>query len=99
MVFGRRVIAALCLGVLFGCADQNLIGPELRSGDVGDQGSPHLTVMTRNLYVGADVDAVIAALVSPDPSDDLPTLLGAIAVSQETDLPARMAAIAREIRV
>jgi hypothetical protein len=29
--------------------------------------------MTRNLYVGTDVDAVIAALRT-DPADDLPTI-------------------------
>ena len=34
--------------------------------------------MTWNMYVGADVDAVIAALLSPDPSDDQPALLAAI---------------------
>ena len=29
-----------------------------------------ITVMTRNMYVGAEVDAVIGALVTPDPADD-----------------------------
>ncbi len=35
-------------------------------------------VMTQNMYVGADLDVVIAALASPDPNDDVPALLGAI---------------------
>jgi len=53
--------------------------------------------MTRNMYIGADVDRVIGALATPDPTDDLPALLGAIAVVQATDFPARAAAIAGEI--
>jgi len=56
-----------------------------------------LTVMSRNLYVGANVDAVIAALVSPDPNDDFPALLNAISTLQETDFPTRARAIAGEI--
>jgi endonuclease/exonuclease/phosphatase family metal-dependent hydrolase len=53
--------------------------------------------MTRNMYVGADVDAVIGALATPDPLDDQTALLAAIATLQETDFPARAEAIAREI--
>ena len=58
---------------------------------------PDITVMTRNMYVGADVDAVIAALVTPDPADDQAALVAAIGTLQETDFPARAAAMAREI--
>ncbi len=57
-----------------------------------------VTVMSRNLYVGTDVDAVIAALASPDPDDDLPALTGAIAILEQTNFPARAAAIADEIQ-
>ncbi|MDX2119596.1 MAG: endonuclease/exonuclease/phosphatase family protein [Gemmatimonadota bacterium] len=56
-----------------------------------------ISVISRNLYVGADVDRVIGALATPDPTDDLPALLGAIAVVQATDFPARARALAREI--
>src|SRR5216110_2366364 len=35
-------------------------------------GSSDITVMTQNLYVGADVDLVIRALGTPDPGDDSP---------------------------
>lgn len=56
-----------------------------------------ITVMTQNLYVGADVDAVIGALASPDPNDDVPALLFAINTLGETDFPARAEAVADAI--
>ena len=60
-------------------------------------GASEITVMTQNLYIGADVDAVIGALASPDPNDDVPALLFAIETLGETDFPARAEAIADEI--
>jgi endonuclease/exonuclease/phosphatase family metal-dependent hydrolase len=56
-----------------------------------------ITVMTQNLYVGADVDLVIRALGTPDPGDDFPALQLAIATVGKTDFPARAQAIADEI--
>ena len=56
-----------------------------------------ISVMTQNLYVGADVDLVIRALGTPDPGDDFPALLVAIETVGKTDFPARAAAIADEI--
>jgi hypothetical protein len=60
-------------------------------------GAGRLGVLTRNLYVGADVDAVISALVSPSPDDDLAALTAAIQTLQRTDFPTRARAIADEI--
>jgi endonuclease/exonuclease/phosphatase family metal-dependent hydrolase len=56
-----------------------------------------ITVMTQNLYVGADVDLVIRALGTADPADDFPALLFAIETVGKTDFPARAAAIADQI--
>jgi len=53
--------------------------------------------MTQNMYVGADVDAVIGALASPDPNDDVPALLFAIQTLGETDFPVRADALADAI--
>jgi hypothetical protein len=39
--------------------------------------------MTRNMYVGANVDAVIAALITPDPADDQTALFEAISTLQD----------------
>ena len=93
------------LVVLFGqaCTDEAPTGPalsdeaglELRHGR-GE--SDAITVMTQNLYVGADVDAVITALATPDPNDDIPALLDAVATIERTDFAARADAIAAEIR-
>jgi endonuclease/exonuclease/phosphatase family metal-dependent hydrolase len=54
-------------------------------------------VITRNLCVGTDVDAVILALRSEDPVDDATALAQAVETLQRTDFPARAAAIADEI--
>jgi hypothetical protein len=54
-------------------------------------------VLTRNLYVGTDLDAVLTALVSSDPQDDLPALLAGIRTLQETDFPRRAEVFADEI--
>jgi hypothetical protein len=87
------------------CADQTEPTPmpdadaasiEEHNGRWGGAGD--VTVMTQNLYVGADVDAVITALATPDPDDDIPALLAAVATIKRTDFPARARAIAREIK-
>lgn len=64
-------------------------------GETG--GAQQVTVMTQNLYVGTDVDAVLAALMSSDPSDDVPALFAAIETLDRTDFPTRAGAIADEV--
>ncbi len=60
-------------------------------------GASEITVMSQNLYVGADVDLVIQALGTPDGGDDFPALLFAIATLGKTAFPARAEAIADQI--
>ena len=60
-------------------------------------GAQRVGVMTQNLYVGADVDAVLAALMTPDPNDDVPALFTAIETLGKTDFPTRAGAIADKI--
>src|SRR6185295_2830538 len=73
--------------------------PTLETGaDQGSAGRGHaIAVMTQNMYVGADLDAVIGALVSPDPADDFPALLGGIQTLGRTDYPSRARAFAQTI--
>jgi Endonuclease/Exonuclease/phosphatase family len=95
----RRPLLIAALIVAGACSDQSdtPFAPDAMDPATVHPGSSDLVVMTRNLYVGADVDAVIAALASPDPADDIPALLAAVATLQETDFPARASAVADEI--
>ncbi len=98
----HRFLALGAVPLLAACTDASVLGPahyEINDPVFRSTGSKahEVTVMNWNIYIGADVDAVIAALVSPDPNDDLPTLLTAIQTLQETDVLARMQAVAREI--
>jgi endonuclease/exonuclease/phosphatase family metal-dependent hydrolase len=84
------------------CSDSSLLDPT--SSEVAAAGSPsrkspteRLTVMTRNLYIGTDVDQIIGALASPDPTDDVPALFAGVAVLQRTSFPARAKGLADEI--
>ena len=96
--FARRTPAAAALAVLAGCLSPNPTAPELlaaRTASVPAAGE--VSVMTQNMYVGADLDAVIGALASPDPNDDVPALLHAVATLGTTDYPARAGAFAQAI--
>lgn len=88
--------ATLAIGA---CGAGDTTGPTTL--DVGASLEHHraspLVVMTRNMYVGADVDAVIGALASPDPADDIPTLAAALGTLESTNFPLRAAAMADEI--
>jgi endonuclease/exonuclease/phosphatase family metal-dependent hydrolase len=99
-----RITAWLAL-LSIACSASDYVGPIENGGDTsadtrGDlahRGTGLITVMSRNLYVGADVDAVIGALATPDPSDDIPALVAAVTIVQQTDFPTRAKALAREI--
>jgi endonuclease/exonuclease/phosphatase family metal-dependent hydrolase len=100
MRFTIRRLPVLGLVLTLGCmTDSTGLDEALEPAPGIQLGSERssLTVMTRNLYIGANVDAVIAALASSDPSDDFPALRAAIAVIGETDFPSRAKALADEI--
>ena len=94
----RSLIAAVLL--VAACSDEPTsptgpFGPDAEAEPEAPSGRfAELTVMTQNMYVGADVDAVIAALATSDPAEAQAALVSAIATLQETDFPARAAAIA-----
>jgi len=98
-LLSRRVLPLLALALAFACSntDAPFAPSEPAAPSRSANGTRSFTVMTRNMYIGADVDAVIAALASPDPNDDLPALLGNIAVLQKTAFPVRARALAAEI--
>lgn len=98
-----RIPAAVLALALAACATGEVSGPQ--SADLAGSapaltmagGAAQFTAFGQNVYVGANVDLVLPALLSPDPADDLPALLTAAAVLQETDFTVRAAAMAREI--
>jgi Endonuclease/Exonuclease/phosphatase family len=99
----RRVLPiplalAVLGGLVAGCSDHAPTAPlaEVRFSE-SEAAPGGVTAMTQNLYVGADVDAVIIALASPDPNDDVPALVNAIQTLGKTDFPARAQVIADEI--
>jgi len=93
-------IAAAVFVLANGCKEPFTISPGSGSR-LSEQrvsaASSEITVMTQNLYVGADVDLVIRALGTPDPGDDFPALLFAIETVGKTDFPARAEALAEKI--
>jgi endonuclease/exonuclease/phosphatase family metal-dependent hydrolase len=85
-----------------GCSESEVLGPSDRDAGLAANpahagGPAELGIITRNLYVGTDVDAVILALRTGDPKAVESALIDAIATLQRTDFPARAAAIADEI--
>ena len=83
--------------LLVGCTEPTGVTPEALQAHRARESVHSLTALTRNLYVGADLDAVITALASPDPGDDVAALLGAVATLDATAYPVRAGAIAAEI--
>jgi len=94
----RRILLLVPAIALVVACDQSPIAPTPDYNITAPPaGARDITVMSQNLYVGADVDLVIGALATPDPSDDLDALRFAVATVGNTDFPARAEAIADEI--
>ena len=96
------VLAALALVAAFAVpasAQRPGHGASAQHGKVQQQGKP-LTVMTRNLYLGADLTRAFAALQAP-PDRQLEVLIGATttirAIVDQTDFPLRAQRLAAEI--
>lgn len=95
------LFAGLVLGTA--CSRDNPLGPPVEHDPLAPANrglaadASRIGVLTRNMYIGTDLDAVLSALVSSDPQDDLPALLTAIETLGETDFPSRVEALADEI--
>jgi hypothetical protein len=93
-VAGACALAAM----LAGCLQDEPVGPieeiDPSSVEKGGMGNGELKVMTWNVYVGADVDVVLAA----SNPDDVPGLVAvAYAQLQATNFPERARAIAAQV--
>jgi hypothetical protein len=60
-------------------------------------GAKRIGILSRNLYVGADLTQPISALASPSPDDDIPAIIATVNVINSTDWPARAQALVGEI--
>src|SRR2546427_7118377 len=95
-----RVPLLLSLVFAAACSDSSVTGPAplgrvVLASTAAVPAVTRITVMTRNLYIGADVDQVITALVSG--GDVLAALEGAVETVLATSYPARAEAMADEI--
>jgi endonuclease/exonuclease/phosphatase family metal-dependent hydrolase len=93
-----QFLSMLAIIAVAACSENNALAPQNDPAlDAASRGARPVSVMTRNLYIGADVDAAMAALGNADPSDDLPALMTALGTLQHTDFAARAQAVAHEI--
>jgi hypothetical protein len=99
-------IGSLCVAVvalsLAACADDahgpvGLADASAVASNSDNDGLTRLGFVSRNLYIGTNLDPVVQALASPTLADDVPALIGAINDINATDWPARVVAIADEI--
>jgi len=98
MRYLNRLLLVAAAAALAACAAQETLEPQsAASFSAAGQGARHVTVMTRNMYIGADVDVAMAALANADLSDDVPALFAALQTLQRTDLAARVQAMADEV--
>lgn len=95
---------AMLAGLVFAAACEDTSGPNTQQNQgrfnaatQGAAGTSTITVYTQNLYVGADVDAVIAALATGDQGQALAALSQAVATLHRTSFATRAAALAEEI--
>ena len=84
----RLLIAALAL---------LLLCPSFVAADDDGQGGLRLTVMTQNLYVGLDVEPVIAAVLGGDPDQLVAAVKAGWDAARASDFPARARRIAQVI--
>ncbi len=86
---------------LAACSSPDSTGPSPTPDEPSlrrEEGRPAtVSVMTRNMYIGADVDAVIAAIAAGDPAAAFAALGTAIQTLAATDFPTRARGFAEEI--
>jgi endonuclease/exonuclease/phosphatase family metal-dependent hydrolase len=99
-----RTLSTLATGavLLAACAQESPTGPRFRpeksrveASQTG--GASRVVVLNQNVYPGANVDAVIAALANSDPADDLPALFVALEELRVNDAGARAGGIVDQI--
>jgi endonuclease/exonuclease/phosphatase family metal-dependent hydrolase len=96
----RKILSVLgTMGLVFAvaCADSESTSPSQVNGALAVEGARQITVMTRNMYLGAGHEFVKAALMNADQSDDLAAVEAAYQTLVETDYYTRVEAVVGEI--
>lgn len=98
MRYLNRLMLLVAAGALAACAEQGTLEPQPdASFSVSGRGARQITVMTRNMYIGADVDPVLQALVLGDPAGVVAALQIALGQLERTDFATRIQGFADEI--
>ena len=92
---GSALRSRTTLLALFGLAVLALLAPAAGTAAKKKKKDPNVTVMTRNLYLGADLGPAIDADRSAAPSTPAATILNDVDAS---DFPARAKLLAQEIK-
>ena len=93
----RRLSSLLLLTLVAACSDDNPLGPTPETAMPRNDTNGPIVAMTRNMYIGADVDRVIAALAGLSGEDPQAALAAVLQEFVATDLPTRLNALAAEI--
>lgn len=93
-----KVLGSIAVVLLAACADSGTTPSTKPAMSVGGS-EPHrqITVMTRNMYLGADHNALRAALSNGTTSDDEAAVLAAYHTLRQTDYDLRVEAVVNEI--
>ena len=96
-----HIVAALAALTLTACAADQPLAPSARHADaasVGESnGAARLTFLSRNLYVGTNLDPVVQALASPSTADNFPAIIQSVSEIQTTAWASRVIALVDEI--
>lgn len=92
------LVAAFALAACAESAPVNAVdAARLDAAVLADAGAARLDVLTRNLYIGADLNPAIAALATPTLADDIPAIIGTVNEINAAGWPTRVGALAAEI--
>lgn len=94
-----RWSALVAAFALVACSDSASLNPSasLHADGAALSGGNRITVLTRNLYIGADLNPAIAALATETPADDIPAIIAAVNEINAAEWPTRVRALAAEI--
>jgi endonuclease/exonuclease/phosphatase family metal-dependent hydrolase len=97
MRYLNRLLTVVAIAALAACSEQNPVAPQtdIAFNNSAGHGEHAVSVMTRNLYIGADVDAVMLTLATGGNAEE--ALNTAMLTLQHTDFATRIKAIAHEI--